>query len=234
MNPLVLIGLGVAVLALTRKKRTEPQPDLPDVDEPVDEPVPEPTLENHVVEEGEVQSVGGARYAARVWRIYDAPTQYLGELLLDPEGWTSGPGADTIADVWSGLQVMADSFDHPEGGLLGQPVEACEDPLPGPFAAMGYDPAQQAWVPFPGGGQFTHEDQPQTGFYWCVVGVVVGGPVAGFVHVEGRVTDAEGNLIYATGPEADVNVAASKAAYVALKGAHDLPWARGVQFEAVP
>lgn len=245
MNPLVLLALGgVALLALTKKKPTEPPANGENGEPPPpDEPLPDVEEEDdHIVEEAMVESAGGIEYEARIWRIYEANTDYIGELFVfpPPEGenvypgeWVGGPMADDLATVRAGLQEMADSFDLlPEGGIQEEPIDVCLNALPGPFQAVGYDEAQQAWVPYPSGAEFMHTDQPQTGMYWCVVSFVEGG----LSQLEGRVTDAEGTMIYVTGPETDANVAASKAAYVSLQGTDDLPWPQtgSLQWEAPP
>lgn len=228
MNPIILLALGgVALMAMTKKKpptttngngepsgndEVAPENGLPDVVE-----------DDHLVEEATVVSAGGVEYEGRIWRVYEAEYDYLGELYVPMEepgtmAWIGGPMADDLPTVRAGLQEMADSFDM-EGTQFEQ-VDPCAHALPGPFQAVGYDPAQQVWVPFPSGGTFMDTDQPQTGRYWCVVSYVEGG----LSYLEGRVTDEQGNLLYVTGPETDPHIAASKAGYVALQGTGDLPW----------
>jgi hypothetical protein len=218
MNPLILLALGgVALMAMTGKKRNGAKEE-----EDAGPPLPDVEPDDQIVEEGAVESAMGLVYESRIWRVYEAAADYMGELFLEEEdAWVSGPMADDLPTVRAGLQEMANSFD-PEMGdpLHWEPEEPCANALPGPYQAMGFDPVAGEWQPFPGGGMFTAYDQPQTGMRWCVVSYVEGG----LSYLEGRVTDEQGNLIYATGPETDPNVAASKAGYVALQGLGDLPW----------
>jgi hypothetical protein len=150
--------------------------------------------------------------------MFTIASPYLGEILLDAV-WTSGPMGESEAEVRDGLQYLVDSLDV-EHGLSFDPLVAdpCAGEIAGPFTAVGYDPAQEAWVPFPNEPQFDNTIQPER--RWCVVGLVQDN----LPFYEGRVLDVQGSVLWATGPESDPNIAASKALWVSIEGPADFPW----------
>jgi len=176
-------------------------------------------VQDHIVEEGIIGSLGGVEYSYRIWRMFSAAAPFVGEILLDAV-WTSGPMAQTQTEVQDGLQQMVDSLDVEEASFHGQavPTDPCAGEFAGPFLAMGYDEIQGVWAPFPNEPQFDNTFQPER--RWCVVSYLENG----LAMNEGRVMDDQG-IIYATGSEPDPNVAASKALWVSLYGpAEPRPW----------
>lgn len=177
-------------------------------------------VQDHIVEEGIIGSLGGVEYSYRIWRMFSAAAPFVGEILLDAV-WTSGPMAETQTEVQDGLQQMVDSLDVEEAGFHGAPAGPCAGEFAGPFLAMGYDQIQEVWAPFPNEPQFDNTVQPER--HWCVVSFLENG----LPMNEGRVMDDQG-IIYATGSEPDPNVAASKALWVSLYGpAEPRPWPEG-------
>lgn len=175
-------------------------------------------VQDHIVEEGIIDSAGGVDYSYRIWRMFSATAPFVGEILLDAV-WTSGPMAETQTEVQDGLQQMVDSLDLPDVGFHGVPTDPCAGEFAGPFLAMGYDEIQGVWAPFPNEPQFDNTMQPER--LWCVVSFLENG----LSMNEGRVLDVQGNVIYFTGSEPDPNIAASKALWVSLYGpAEPRPW----------
>ena len=142
-------------------------------------------------------------YQYRVWSTPSGTAKYVGELLLDGN-WTSGPMSNSMEEVLTALEEMADSMD-PETQF--QPAAgACDDAEPGPFDWLAYSEATEQWESID--DTLDPLEVMEPGRRWCVL------PDDDLGGYFSRVIDEDsGEVIFESSTVSDPNIAASMAYY---------------------